>query len=181
MDAPINRLAATIYEALLHEIKQRARDGGLVIVAHRQIGIIPSAEDSQSLEIPLVLLHVTRCKFPAESAKFRRGNFPFSAKFLFHLRLDRQPVAIPTRHVRRVMPCHAPGLDDHVFQNFIEAGAQMNCPRRIRRPVMQNKQRKAFSRSKDPLVKMRILPCRKLLWLILRESRLHRKISFWQV
>src|SRR5580700_162514 len=65
VNAPINRFAAAIGESLLHETKQSASDNGLVIVAHGQIWIIPAAQDSQSLEVPLMLLDVTRGKLPA--------------------------------------------------------------------------------------------------------------------
>ena len=150
-------------------------------MTHRQVRIIPLPKHSQSLEVALMLLHVTRREFPAKPAKFRRRNFSFSAQFLFHLRLDRQPMAIPSRHVRRVMPSHALGFDDHVFQNLIQSGAQMNRSRRIRRPVMQHKKRLALARCKNALVQMRFLPGRKLLRLVLRKAGFHRKISSWQV
>jgi len=65
VNAPINRFAAAMRKSFLHEIKQSARDNGLIIVAHGQIRIIPAAQNSQSLEVPLMLLDVTGRKLPA--------------------------------------------------------------------------------------------------------------------
>src|SRR5271165_6191759 len=103
VNAPINRLAPAIRVTFLHEIEQRASNNGLVVVVRREIGFIPTPKNSQSLEIPLVLRHIARRKLPAKTAKLRRRNFSLTAEFLFHLRLDRQSMAVPTRHVRRVM------------------------------------------------------------------------------
>src|SRR5581483_4831616 len=157
------------------------RDDRLILEAHRQIGVVPASENSQPLEILLVLLHVARGKLAAQLAKLRGRHLAFSAQLLFHLRLDRQSVAIPSRHVRRVMASHAPGLYDHVLQNFVQAGSQVNRTCRIRRSVMQHKQRLAPARRENPLVHAGLVPFRKLLRLVLRQARLHRKIRLGQV
>jgi len=135
-EAPIDRLAATIDVTFFHEIQERAGDGGLVFMAHRQVGIVPAAENAEALEIFLVLLDVANRELAAQLAEFRRRYFPFAAQFFFHLRLNRQAMAIPARHVRRVVPRHALGLDDQVFQDFVEAGTEMNFARRIRGAVV---------------------------------------------
>ncbi len=90
-------------------------------------------------------------------------------------------MAVPTGHIRRVMTRHAFGLYDHVFQDFVEPCTKMNRACRIGRTVVQNKQRLALAGFKNALVKMRFLPSGKLFRLILRETRLHRKIGLRQV
>src|SRR5437867_7971089 len=112
IDAPIDRLAAAIDVTLLHEIEKGACDGGLVFRTHCQIGIVPPPENPEPLEISLVLLDVARGELPAELSKLRGRHLPFSTQLFFHLRLNREPMAIPSRHVRSVMPRHALGLDD---------------------------------------------------------------------
>ena len=79
------------------------------------------------------------------------------------------------------MPRHALGLDDHVLQNLVQPGAEMNCASGVRRAIMQHKQRLALARGQNLLVQIRRLPGLELLGLVLREAGLHRKISLRQV
>src|SRR6202162_3454981 len=58
VDAPVNRLAAAIDVALFHKVEEGTGDGGLVLVAHGEVGIVPAAEDAEAFEIALVLLDV---------------------------------------------------------------------------------------------------------------------------
>ena len=46
VEAPVHRLASAVDVPLFHEIQERAGDGGFVFVAHGQVGIVPSAENS---------------------------------------------------------------------------------------------------------------------------------------
>src|ERR1700751_4286795 len=46
---------------------------------------------------------------------------------------------------------------------------------------MQHKQGLAFARLQNALVEMRFLPCGQLFRLVLRQTRLHWEIGFWQV
>ena len=79
------------------------------------------------------------------------------------------------------MPCHALGLDDHVLQNFVQTGAEMDRACGIRRPVVQDEQRLTLTRLKDAFVKMRFLPGGELFRLILRKTGFHWKIGLGQV
>ena len=117
----------------------------------------------------------------AKLAKFRGGDFAFAAQFLFDLGLDRQAVAIPTGHVGRVVARHAFGLDDQVFQDFVEAGAEMNGSRRIGRAVMQHEERLALAGLQNSLVEVGFFPGGELFRLVLRQAGLHGKIGFRQV
>src|SRR5260370_38304413 len=56
VNAPVDGLAATVNVTFFDEVEKCARDGGLIIVAHRQITIVPAAEPAQALEIFLLLL-----------------------------------------------------------------------------------------------------------------------------
>src|SRR5713101_4134357 len=181
VNAPVDWLAPAVDVALLHEIEKSAGDGGLVLMAHRQIGIVPATENAEALEIFFVLLDVAGGELPAELSEFGRRHFPFSTQLFFHLRFDGQSVAIPSRHVRRVMPRHAPGLYDEIFEDFVQAGTQMNFPCGIRRPVVQNEKRFAFPRIQDALVDVSYMPSFELLGLVLRQAGLHWEIRFRQV
>ena len=64
---------------------------------------------------------------------------------LFDGVFDGQTVAVPAGNVLRVESSQLAGLDDHVFQYFIERMANMQFAVRIRWAVVQYKQRLAVS------------------------------------
>src|SRR5260221_11669444 len=82
VNAPIDRLASAIDVALFDEVEEGVGGGGLVLVAHREVGGVPTAEDSDALEVGLVLLDVTRGQFAAEPAEFG-GRDPRLSHALF--------------------------------------------------------------------------------------------------
>src|SRR5438270_687439 len=51
VDAPVDRLLALIYEPLLDEFPERARDRRLIPEVHRQVRFVPGAEDAEPLEL----------------------------------------------------------------------------------------------------------------------------------
>src|SRR5467141_607889 len=139
-------------------------------MAHRQIGIIPPAENPEALEIFLVLLDIARGELTAELAKLSGGNFPFSAELFFNLCFNRQAVAVPARYVRRVMSCHAPGPDNQIFEDFVEAGTQVDFSGGVGWAVMQDKERLAFASFEDALVDVCAVPGLELLGLVLGQA-----------
>src|SRR5882724_511519 len=181
VDAPVDGLATAIDVALLYEVQKSPGDGSLVFMAHREIGIVPLTENAEALEIFLVLLDVARGELPAEFAKLSRRNFSFPAKLFFYLRFDGQAVAVPPGYVRRVMPCHAPGPDNQIFENFVEAGAEVDFPGGVGRAVMQDKERLAFASFEDALVDVFAVPGFELLGLILGQAGLHGELCFRKV
>src|ERR1700674_2827368 len=62
VNAPIDRLAAAVHVSLFDELEKCAGYGGLIFVAHREIGIVPASEDAEALEIFLVLFNEPRGK-----------------------------------------------------------------------------------------------------------------------
>ena len=52
VDAPVDRLLALVDEPALDELAQRARDRRLVIEVHRQVGVLPVAEDARAAGTP---------------------------------------------------------------------------------------------------------------------------------
>src|SRR5882762_5824691 len=109
--APIDWLASAVYIALFHKVEKGIGDSGFVVEAHGEIRIVPTAKDSQTFEIFLVLLDVAVGEGPAQLAELRRSNFTFAAKFFFDLCFDGKTVAIPPGHVGSVVASHALGLD----------------------------------------------------------------------
>src|SRR5882762_3934523 len=123
-----------------------------------------------------MLIDVPRSEFAAHATEFSGRNASlFSAQFFFHLRLNGQSVAIPSRNVRRAKARHGLRLYDHIFQNLVQRGPEMNRACGIRRPVMQDVRRRSGARFLDAMIKFLLLPIGELLRLVLRQARLHRE------
>ena len=175
-DAPIHGLQPAIHVSFFEKRDEGVGDRGFVLRTHRQIRVFPLPEHTEALEIPPVLIHVARSEFAAHAPELAgRDASLFSAEFFFHLRFDRQSVAIPSGNVRRAKARHRFRLHNHVFQNFIQPGAEMNRPGRIGRPVMQDVRRRAGASLLDAMIEFLLFPLRKLLRLVLRQAGLHRK------
>src|SRR5579863_10243 len=138
VNAPVDRLAPAVDVALLHELEERAGNGGFVLVAHGEVRIVPATEDAETLEISFMLLNESRGVFAATLAKFRWRHFAFAAEFLFDLRFDGQAVAIPAGHVRGVMARHALRFDHEIFQDFVQPSTEVNGPGWIGGAIVQD-------------------------------------------
>src|ERR1700676_5148433 len=79
------------------------------------------------------------------------------------------------------MARHALGLDDEVFENLCEAGAQMDGAGGIRRAVVQDEKGFTLMRGENIFVEIGGLPGFELLGLVLREGGLHWEIWFRNV
>ena len=151
-------------------MKAPAMDASYVRV-HRQIGIVPLAENAEAFEIALVRFDVAGGKFAAHARGIRAAvPCPFAAQLLFDLRLDGQAVAIPAGDVRRAKAGHGFRLDDHVFQNLVQAGAEMDFARGIRRPVVQDEKRRFRARFQNAVIEPHLLPGSQLRGFALRQA-----------
>ena len=80
------------------------------------------------------------------------------AHFLGDLELDRQPVAIPARDVRRADAAQGLVLDDDVLENLVQRRADVDIAVGERRAVMQHKFRRARRAGPGPGLKVLGLP-----------------------
>jgi len=78
-DAPVHGLTAAVDVTFFHEIEKGAGNGGLVFMAHGQVGIVPLAKDTETLEVFFVLFNVAQSELPAELAKFSGRYLALSA------------------------------------------------------------------------------------------------------
>ena len=60
------------------------------------------------------------------------------AVLLFDLPFDRQAVAIPARHIGRILARQVLRAADHVFEDMIERVADMHIAVRVRRAIVQD-------------------------------------------
>ena len=94
---------------------------------------------------------------------------------------DRQAVAIPTRHVRDLIPRHRLRLDDDVFQNLVQRVADVDAAVRIRWPVVQHIAREPLAGFLDAFIQLFLRPPGQHLRFPLRQIRLHREVGLRQI
>jgi hypothetical protein len=100
VETPVDRLEALVEVALVENAAERADLVGLGLEVHRQVGLVPGAENAEADEVLLLALDL----FAGEgAAQFAHAvGRDVLAVQLFDLVLDRQAVAVPARHVGRV-------------------------------------------------------------------------------
>ena len=121
VDAPVHRLLPLVDEAALDELAERPRDVRLIARVHRQVVVVPVAEDHQPLE--LARHHVDEAAGVVTAGAANLGHRHVAllrAELAIDFQLDRQTVAVVARQVRRVEAGHRPRLDDEVLENLVE-------------------------------------------------------------
>ena len=106
--------------------------------------------------------------------------FAFGAVLLFDLPLDRQAVAIPTRHIIRVFTHHLLRSVDHIFQDLVQGVTNMEIAVRVWRTIMQNKRLASFGRFTHASPQVHIRPALQQFRLAFRQPGLHRKVGLRQ-
>ena len=181
-DAPIHRLQPAIDVAFFVKFQKRASNRSLIARVHSEIWPVPLAKNSQALEFDLVLFDKPRGELPAHAAKFRSRHFAgFPAQLFFNFRLDGQSVAIPPRNVRRAKAGHGLGFHDHVLHDLIQARAQMDFARGIRRPIVQHEKRSIRARFQNAVIQSLGFPGSELLRLALGQLGFHGKICLRKI
>ena len=189
-DAPHHRLGAAVKQAVGDEFEDLAGDLRLRGIAHRQVGVIPVADHAKALE--LLTLHVDpmigiRPAFAAKGDDCGRiGEVGLrlallAVKFLLDLPFDRQAVAVPTRNVVRILAGHLVRADDHVLEDLVERGADVDIAVGVGRPVVQDELRPPFAARAELSVEVVARPASQNLGLLLRQARPHREIRLRQI
>src|SRR5262245_4610760 len=136
---PEYRLQSLIDASPLHKFPELSDDRGLISGIHREIRMLPIAQDPE----PLKLFTLNREKllriFPAESADGRSiERFFFVTEFFKDLMFDRQTMAIPPWHKRYLVACHRFRFNDDVLENLVQRVTDMNAAIGVRRPIVQD-------------------------------------------
>ncbi len=181
-DAPVNCLFIPMDIPFLEQFPESFYHGAFVIVGHGDVGAAPVAQYAQPLEFLALDVHEFAGEFPGllpESGHV--VDMPFPHLQLFQERLfDREPVAVPARHIRRVMPREAAGFHHHVLQDLIEGVADMDMAVGVRRPVVQDIGLGGLALFQHLLVKAYLAPEFQQARLFFSQVRFHRKSRFRQ-
>ena len=144
VDAPVDRLLAPVDEVLLDEGAQGADDRRLVAVAHREVRPLPVAEDAEALEVLPHLPDAALREAAALPAHVGHAHpAPRAPAAAVHLQLDRQPVAVPPRHVGGVEAGHRARAHHEVLEDLVERRPEVNPAVGVGRSVVQDELRRA--------------------------------------
>ena len=93
----------------------------------------------------------------------------------FNRIFNRQTVAVPARDVLRIKPRQLLGLDDHVFQHFVECMANVQLAVGVRRTIVQHKQGCTTPGHAQFFVQALAVPILRPLRLTLGQVAAHRE------
>ena len=181
----MHRLLALVDEPSLDELAQRAHDRGLIGRRHRQVRVVPVAEDAQSLEVVAL-----RCRRTSSRTRGRRGGTPTGDRSLAGAR--RAPSRRSARSAGRGSPSPAtygasnPAIDRDLttrsFRILFSAWPMWIWPLAYGRAVVQHERRAAAcARSRMRLVQAHRVPAGDRGRLGRRQVRLHREVGPRQI
>ena len=178
VDAPVHRLLALVNQPLLDETAKRSRDRRLIGEVHRQVEVIPVAEDAEPLELRRHHVDEARRVRAAGTAELGdREVALLGAELAIDLELDRKPVAVVAEDVGRVEAHHRPALDDEILQDLVHRRADVDTAVGVGRTVVQDELRTSLAPGADLPVEIHLLPAGEGLRLSRLQVRLHREVG----
>jgi hypothetical protein len=93
---------------------------------------------------------------------------------LLDLPLDRQAVAVPARHIDRVLAQHLLAAVDHVLEDLVERGPHVEVAVGVGRAVVEDELLAAAGVLAQALVEAQLRPARQDLRLARRQMGAHR-------
>src|SRR5690606_6391621 len=179
IEAEVDRLEALEHETVLDHFRQGADLARFVGEVHGQVRVVPITQHTKTDETGLLLFHLLGGVGTAALAG--QVGWLVLAEGGFHLVLDRQAMAVPTRHVRRVEAGHGLGAGDDVLENLVQRMTDMDAAVGIGRAVVQDELRPTFAKLAQLAIQTNLVPALQGLRLALRQAGLHRELGIGQV
>ena len=182
-DAPVYRFFAAINKPLVDQLGEQPQLLSLVLGMERKVRVVPFAEHAEPLELLTLFVNKLQRVRLAGFADHRRCGVGVAAlsHLLRDLELDRQPVAVPARHVRHVFAAQRLILENEVLENFVQRCADVHVAVGERRAVMQQKPLGAVAAFLDLLVQAVCVPLGQAFGFALDEPGTHREIRLRKV
>ena len=181
-NGPIHRLLGAVDEALLDEAGEAAEDLRLVGRIHGAVFRSPVGEDAEALELAALLLDVGGGEFGAGLADAESvERLLLGLELLHHLMLDRETVAVPTRHVRRAETAHGLVAEDGVLEELVERGADVHVAVGEGRSVVKDEGRLAGGPGLNLAIETVALPVGDPDGLAFGQAGPHREVGDGQV
>jgi len=144
----------------------------------------PIALHAEPLEFLALHLDPMRGEGAALAAEFNDRHrvlvLALRAVLLLDLPLDRQPMAVPARHVIGIVAEHLLAARHHVLEDLVERVADMDVAVGVGRAVVEDEFRAAARGCPQPLVEVKLLPAGEDFGLLLRQPGAHGKVGLGQ-
>ena len=169
-----------------HDFARDLRLGGKI---HGRVGMLPIAFYAEPLEFLALhlepVLRVGAALLAERDHCFRIGEvrlrFVLSAvEFLLDLPLDRQPVAVPARHVIGIGAEHLLASRHHVLEDLVERVADVDVAVGVGRAVVEDEFGAPARGRPQPFVEVELLPAGEDLRLLARQPGAHGKVGLGQ-
>ena len=187
---PHDGLGAAIEQAVFGEFHDLACDLGLRVKAHGGVGMGPVAGHAEALEFLALGVEPALRIGAALAAKGDHGGavgelglgLALGAVIVFlDLPLDGQAVAVPARHIVRVLAQHGLGAADHVLEDLVQGVADVDVAIGVGGAIVQHEFRPTAPVFAHELVEVHRLPAGENLRLLLRQARAHGELGLRQV
>ena len=179
--APVHRLGTAAQVAVFDDSRQRSEHVGLVAEAAGLIGRIPGAEHAQPLEVAALGLDLLTSVGAAGASELGGIDLDSDlAELLFDLHLDRQTVAVPTRHIGRMEAGQQPRLDHDVLEDLVQRVADVDLAIGVGRTIVKDEFLAAFGMALQLSIKVAGFPLRQHRRFALGQIAAHRKLGFRQ-
>ncbi len=137
--APVDGLQAAVDVPPAGDAAKQLHLPGLVGGVQGEVGLLPVPPNTQALELLALDLHKLQRVLPAAPAELHHRHLvPVQPRVLDDLMFDGKAMGVPPGDVRCPHPLHGPHPHDHVLEDLVEGGTQMDVAVGIGRPVMQH-------------------------------------------
>ena len=187
-DRPHDRLRAAIKLTRLRKLDDLARDLRLGRECHRRVGMRPVPLHAEPLE--LLALHVEpvlRERAALRPERLHRDGvlevrlgLSLGHVLLLDLPLDREAVAVPARHVVRVVPEHLLRARDEILEDLVERVADVDVAIGVGRAIVEYEFGSSLGALAQLVVEAGFGPPLQHRGLHLREPGPHREWRFGQ-
>ncbi len=177
--APMNRAHAAVDIAGRHQLAQHSDLGRVVRRVHRDIRLEPITDTSEPHEVLALQVDPLVGFRPADPPKLDlRHRARLLTQIARYLELDRHPVTVPSRHVRRPEAHHRSRPHGEVLEDLVERRAEMNAAIGIGRSVMEHPRPRLLARFDQSRVQAGLLPALEHLGFPLGQVPPHREVGF---
>ena len=182
---PHHRLGAAVKLVRHGELQKLAGNARLGMKRHRRVRVVEIAFDAEPLELVRLHLDPVRGELPAFLAEFVDRHLVLvlavGPVLFLDLPLDRQPVAVPARHIIRVIAAHLERAGDDVLEDLVQRMPDMDVAVGVGRAVMQNIFLAAGRILPQLSIHTHVLPALDQQRLLFRQAGAHRKIRLRQI
>src|SRR6185369_1625830 len=116
----MHRLSAAIKSPIMGKLGKLGSSQTLIFIVHGQIRIIPVTQNAEPFELLFLDGNEFLRVLAALLAHLELGHFMFlRPEVLLDLKLDREAVTIPARHVRSMEPLHPLAFENYILEDLV--------------------------------------------------------------